>query len=208
MNKKEIIEDLFSECLETMNSKGAAYAGTADILANFRRNAKRLGLAPAQVWLVYYAKHVDTIVNAIKANPENPVDKTEGLKGRIVDCIVYLWLLGCLLNRPPTEYLPDGSPSAYDPMTPDQRLETVNGFIIMSDVKNQTPNDMYDFDWSAEHIEENINFIAECIKRNPHNPGSALDIRYIMMNAINHLVILRINLVKKAEDNAAKVQYA
>ena len=99
--RNSIVEELFGAIVdEAMNSKGDAYSGDGDVLSNFKRNAERLGLTPFQIWHVYCAKHEDTISNAIKDNPEFPHDKTEGLRGRIIDVITYHALLWCLLNDP------------------------------------------------------------------------------------------------------------
>ena len=80
-------------------SKGKAYSGDGDALSNFKRNAERLGLSKYQVWLIYFMKHIDSICNAIKDNPEAPSDQTEGLHGRIVDAENYLDILECLLTE-------------------------------------------------------------------------------------------------------------
>jgi hypothetical protein len=96
--REHIARQLFEESIGLLNTKGLAYAGAQDSLANFKRNAERLGLSPFQIWAVYFNKHIDSINNAIKINPCVPVDKTEGLRGRIVDSITYLTLLQCLLD--------------------------------------------------------------------------------------------------------------
>lgn len=85
--------------LEIMRVKGAAYSGTDDVFANFKRNGERLGLTKYQIWLVYFMKHVDSIANAVKASPNAPVDKSEGLEGRIDDAENYLKLLRGMLNE-------------------------------------------------------------------------------------------------------------
>ena len=84
-------------------SKGNAYAGSVDVLDNFKRNAIALGLTPYQIWAVYFNKHIDSINNAIKANPASPKDMSEGLEGRIVDARTYLGLLFCLLEEEKSE---------------------------------------------------------------------------------------------------------
>ena len=95
--RREITETTFDQILMLSESKGAAYSGSIDTLANFKRNADVCGITPFQTWLVYAAKHWDTIINSIKQNPSYPIDKTEGLDGRINDLITYLILLKCLL---------------------------------------------------------------------------------------------------------------
>ncbi len=94
-----ILAELVKEELDTYKQKGLAYAGTGDTLANFKRNAERLGLSKYQIWGVYFNKHIDSINNAVAQNPDAPVDKTEGLRGRIVDARNYLGILLCLLTE-------------------------------------------------------------------------------------------------------------
>ena len=95
----EIAEGLFKDEHEMLLVKGKAYAGEGDSLANFKRNAERLGLTKYQIWAVYFNKHVDSINNAIQQNPNCPVDESEGLRGRIVDARTYLSILQCLLEE-------------------------------------------------------------------------------------------------------------
>lgn len=95
--RNELLKNLFSHCEAMMNKKGKSYAGSEDVLANFKRNAELLGMTPFQVWAVYFNKHVDSINNAIKENPEYPIDRSEDIKGRIIDSISYLTLFDCLL---------------------------------------------------------------------------------------------------------------
>lgn len=91
------VNKLFTECLETLKSKGHAYASDNDILANFKRNAERCGTTKYQTWLTYFCKHVDSVFTAIKDNPISPSDKSEGMHGRIMDAVNYLLILDCLL---------------------------------------------------------------------------------------------------------------
>lgn len=97
--RSDIQESLFEECRSMMTSKGADYASPEDSLANFKRNAKRLGLTKYQVWAVYFGKHIDAIFNAIKKAPASAVEGTasEPLRGRIVDAMTYLAILEALM---------------------------------------------------------------------------------------------------------------
>ena len=61
-----------------------------DRLCNFSRIAETLGLSWTEVWYVYFAKHVDAIIEWIKTGKEG----TEGIEGRIEDAQNYLDLLG------------------------------------------------------------------------------------------------------------------
>ena len=102
MNLKErqkLITTLFDECLKTLVGKGNAYSGNIDANSNFKRNGERLGLTKYQILSVYMNKHLDGINNAIKANPEFPDEKTEGMKGRILDAINYLAILHTLIKE-------------------------------------------------------------------------------------------------------------
>lgn len=97
--RAKLAKELFSERLQLQIDKGKSYAGDGDALDNFKRNAKLTGMSKFQVWLIYFLKHIDAIINAIKDNPQMPQDQTEGLKGRIVDAENYLDLLYCLLTE-------------------------------------------------------------------------------------------------------------
>lgn len=98
-NRQALAEALFEDCLQLLKDKGEAYSGKKDALANFKINAERMGLSKYQIWAVYFNKHIDSINNAVKDNPEQPSDKTEGLSGRIVDAINYLIILKALLTE-------------------------------------------------------------------------------------------------------------
>lgn len=52
-----------------------------------------------RTFVVYFGKHIDAIESAIRADPQAPVDASEGLLGRINDARVYLELLACLLTE-------------------------------------------------------------------------------------------------------------
>lgn len=99
--RQEIVQGLYEEANQVMLAKGKSYAGTGlDSLANFKRNAERLGLSPFQIWAVYFNKHIDSINSAIQGNPNAPIDFSESLRGRILDVINYATILECLLNEP------------------------------------------------------------------------------------------------------------
>lgn len=98
-DRNKLIEELFAECLTTLIGKGNAYSGDVDANANFKRNAERLGMTKYQILAVYMNKHMDGINNAIKVNPEFPEEKTEGMRGRILDAINYLAILLTLIKE-------------------------------------------------------------------------------------------------------------
>jgi len=91
------INALLAGCLALLESKGRAYSGEEDANSNFKRNATLLGMTKYQILAVYMNKHLDSINNAIKYNPEMPDDETEGMKGRIQDAINYLSILYTLI---------------------------------------------------------------------------------------------------------------
>lgn len=93
-----LIDTLNAEVRQVLNEKSLAYAGDGgDTLANFKRNAERLGLTKYQIWGVYFNKHIDSINNAIMQHPDGPIDRSEGLKSRIIDVKNYIDILYCLL---------------------------------------------------------------------------------------------------------------
>lgn len=101
--KREFFLKLVATRQETrrrlLELKGAAYSGNDDAFNNFKKNGVLLGLTKYQIWAVYFNKHIDSILNAIKARPDSPVDKSEGLNGRIDDAINYLDLLFGMLDE-------------------------------------------------------------------------------------------------------------
>lgn len=103
----QVAEQTFSHCVNILKAKGKSYAGDKDTLMNFKRNAEHLGLSKYQILQVYFNKHIDSINNAIKENPNFPEDHSEGMEGRIYDVINYAILLQCMLiedqNNPLTK---------------------------------------------------------------------------------------------------------
>ncbi len=93
-------------CDETGDSKQIDYASPDDCLANFKQMAEFTGVTKYQAWLIYCAKHVTAIFNAIKANPDFPAPASEPIKMRIVDVTVYMHLLDCLIEEDITNNKP------------------------------------------------------------------------------------------------------
>ena len=97
MNKKDFSELVVKKILEEIEgiwgTKGEAYApDNSDRLSNFKEVGKQLGLDPIQVWAVYFSKHRIAIESFIRRGMKDlPGD--EMIEGRILDCIVYLFLL-------------------------------------------------------------------------------------------------------------------
>jgi len=95
----QLSEKMTTMRTKLLKEKGEAYSGNDDAFENFKRNGERHGLSKYQIWSVYFGKHIDAITNAIKADPERPVDKSEGLVGRIEDAQNYLDLLLGMLTE-------------------------------------------------------------------------------------------------------------
>lgn len=95
--RQKLTSKLFEQAMSMGDKKNKSYADRADTLANFKRIAERLGLTKYQVWATYCNKHIDSINNAIKDNPDLPTDASESMQGRIIDVIVYSAILYCLL---------------------------------------------------------------------------------------------------------------
>lgn len=91
---QERIKKQFQTILELNNTKGHDYAGQEDALANFKRHAETLGIPPEKVWGVYASKHWDAVLTYIR---EGEV-KSEPVNGRIMDLILYLFLLDALIE--------------------------------------------------------------------------------------------------------------
>ncbi len=89
--------ELFKKCQAVSNSKGNEYSGTEDTHANFKRLSKKLDIPKEKVLMVYLTKHLDSIDSFIRSgcNTEN---LTEPIEGRIMDAIVYLSLLGAMIQ--------------------------------------------------------------------------------------------------------------
>lgn len=64
MNSKDfdhLVKDTVARTASLLISKGAEYAGDADRLANFKRNAARNGHTVLEEWMTYWNKHIDSI---------------------------------------------------------------------------------------------------------------------------------------------------
>lgn len=58
---KQIVDQTVKETAELLVKKNAEYAGSEDVLANFKRNGKRNGQSQLECWMVYFNKHIDSI---------------------------------------------------------------------------------------------------------------------------------------------------
>lgn len=106
MNHKDFTTKIFEPTLknivELMQVKGGEYAGDADRLANFKRNAEKLGLPPETVLMIYFHKHYDAFMQHYRDHFITKINRprAEPIEGRIDDMINYLILYkGLLLER-------------------------------------------------------------------------------------------------------------
>jgi len=92
-------EELFKDCFNLLDRKGADYSGVIDRFENFKKNGERLGLTKYQVWSVYFGKHIDAIFNSIKKDPNYPQVESEPIEERLKDAICYLALFAGMLKE-------------------------------------------------------------------------------------------------------------
>lgn len=88
---QQMMRSDFEEVLKLNNTKGEDYAGKADALLNFKRGAAQSGerATPDQIWWVYANKHWDAITTYCWAGGV----KSEPIEGRLLDLILYAYLL-------------------------------------------------------------------------------------------------------------------
>jgi hypothetical protein len=56
-----IVADHVAKTADLLVKKNAEYAGSADVLANFKRNAAKNGQTVIETWQTYWGKHIDSI---------------------------------------------------------------------------------------------------------------------------------------------------
>jgi hypothetical protein len=64
MNREDfdkLVEDTVKATADLLIAKGDEYAGDADRLANFKRNAIKNGQTVLETWQTYWGKHIDSI---------------------------------------------------------------------------------------------------------------------------------------------------
>ena len=99
-NYARLMDDTFAKMKQLGSLKGGEYSGDYDRLANFRRNAERLGLTMETVWAVYAAKHWDALTQYIQdMNTKKTRTRLESIEGRVDDLLVYLILFKCMLQE-------------------------------------------------------------------------------------------------------------
>jgi hypothetical protein len=95
-------EELLKEVVGMKDTKGREYAHSKDRFANFNRLADGLGLPNTVIAWVYCKKHIDGIESYVK---DNQTYSTEGVRGRIVDAIVYLTLIAGMIEEGQEGYM-------------------------------------------------------------------------------------------------------
>lgn len=96
----KLVEETVGKIKELSSLKGGEYAGDTDRLANFRRNAERLGLSMEAIWAVYCNKHIDAI-NQFCADIQagKTRKRMESISGRADDVIVYMILFKAMVEE-------------------------------------------------------------------------------------------------------------
>lgn len=87
---------LLEDVQKMRDTKGREYAGSKDRFDNFNRLAHRNQVDRQVVWLIYFSKHLDAIESYIQ---HGRTFSSESIRGRIVDAITYLTLLGGMIEE-------------------------------------------------------------------------------------------------------------
>jgi len=90
-----------------------------DVHANFKRVGEYTKTDPAKVIMVYLLKHID----GINAHIDGHTSQREAVEGRIIDAIVYLFLLWGYLNEPKNMCIETPYPDAESSSTPIPEFE-------------------------------------------------------------------------------------
>jgi len=90
-----MVQETYALAQSIVEAKRPSYTiASADILANFKGIASRMGLKPEQVCMVYLLKHLDALTAMVGRGVPDPE-----LDTRIADCINYLHLLKANLRE-------------------------------------------------------------------------------------------------------------
>lgn len=102
MNQKdfeELCQQIQRDTTDILILKGREYAGSADRLANFKRNAELSGVDPLTVLHVYMAKHWDSFSTYVRdMQAKQPRELSEPIEGRLHDLINYAVLAVALIS--------------------------------------------------------------------------------------------------------------
>ena len=106
-----LIQLFLEECVETMKTKGKAYAGKdQSIFANFNRVAAKKRIPRQVVASIYMDKHLDALDSFIRGEYGDP----EPIEGRIKDVINYLLLLyGMIMEQQMAIPAPDAPNKSF-----------------------------------------------------------------------------------------------
>lgn len=107
MNQTEfeaLCKEIQRDTVDILVLKGREYAGSADRLANFRRNAALTGVEPLTILHVYMAKHWDSFSTFVRDTQSGEVPElSEPIRGRLYDLINYAVLAIALIEDKPKE---------------------------------------------------------------------------------------------------------
>lgn len=102
MNQKdfaELCQQIQHDTTDILILKNREYAGSADMLANFKRNAALSGVDPLTVLHVYMAKHWDSFSTYVRdMQAKQPRELSEPIEGRLHDLINYAVLAVALIS--------------------------------------------------------------------------------------------------------------
>ena len=110
-----LMETIFKEIQKMRAAGQKEYARKSDdVHANFKRVGEYTKTDPAKVIMVYLLKHID----GINAHIDGHTSQREAVEGRIIDAIVYLFLLWGYLNEPKNMCIETPYPDVESSSTP------------------------------------------------------------------------------------------
>jgi hypothetical protein len=100
-------KELLDECQSIMDAKQPEYTNkNIDVLYNFKSTGNHIGIKPAEVWAVFFHKHIQAILSHAN-NPDMP--QAEPIESRYADAINYLFLGYALMNDKPKKDIISGT---------------------------------------------------------------------------------------------------
>lgn len=93
--RDKLFELLLQAAADERNTKGLEYARSKDVLGNFKRISKQLGIEPELVAWVYGIKHLDSVLQYVKRG--TLVGGTEPAFTRFAGLINYLLIVYAIL---------------------------------------------------------------------------------------------------------------
>jgi len=103
MTQQEIqkyASELFNDCSGVLSNKGDAYSGE-NAFTYFERLGNIRSKSKYEVALDLMIKHVYAIMRAIDDNPDDPVEKSEGMRSRVLDVINYAVIIAAMCDDAP-----------------------------------------------------------------------------------------------------------